>query len=103
MSPKQNGECLRNTYVKVLMGNSASASIIHESYVSKNNFIARKTSTNKCSRMGRSFSTSHEAEITFKMPEVNVMAHITAPLHVTTKKSDHDVIFGRDLLRKLGI
>ena len=53
--------------------------------------------------MARSFSTSHEAEITFKISELNVMAHISAPFHVTTKKSNYDVIFGRDLLRELGI
>ena len=102
MSPKQNGARLRNTYVKILMDSNASASIIHESYVSKNNFITRKTSANKWSTMAGSFSTSCEAEITFKMPEFNVTAHISAPFHVT-KKSNYDVIFGRDLLQKLGI
>ena len=37
------------------------------------------------------------------MPEVNVTAHISAPFHVTTKKSNYNVIFGRDLLWELGI
>ena len=32
----------KNTCVKILMGSGASASIIHESYVNKNNFIVRK-------------------------------------------------------------
>ena len=49
------------------------------------------------------FSTSQEAEITVKMPELNVMAHISAPSHVTTKKSNYDVNFNRDLFRELGI
>ena len=50
-----------------------------------------------------SFSKSREAEITLCMPEHNVTAHISAPFHVTAKKSNYDVIFGRDLLRDLGI
>ena len=48
--------------------------------------------------MTGSFSTSCEAEITLKMTELNATAHFTAPFHVTTKKSNYDVIFGRDLL-----
>ena len=36
MSPKQNGVRRKNTYVKILMDSSASASIIHESYLRKN-------------------------------------------------------------------
>ena len=31
------------------------------------------------------------------------MAHITPTFHVTDQKSNYDVIFGRDLLRELGI
>ena len=53
--------------------------------------------------MAGSFSTSHEAEITLKTPELKITAHISAPFHVTTKKSTYDVIFGRDLLQELGI
>ena len=41
--------------------------------------------------------------MTFKMPELNVTTHIFAPIHITTKKSNNDVICGRDLLRELGI
>ena len=37
------------------------------------------------------------------MPELNVTAHISAPFHVTTKNINYDVIFGRDLLREVGI
>ena len=96
VNPKQNGVRQKNTYVKILMDNVVSVSIIHESYVSKNNFITSKTSANKWSTMAGSISTSHKAEITFKMPELNFTAHISAPLHVTTKKSNYDVIFGRD-------
>ena len=53
--------------------------------------------------MAGSFSTSHEAETTLKIPELNVMAHNSAPFHVTTKKSNYNVIVGRDLLREVGI
>ena len=63
----------------------------------------RKISANKWSTITGSISASREAEITFKIPELNVMAHISMPFDVTTKKSNYDVIFGRDLLRELGI
>ena len=49
------------------------------------------------------FSTSREAEITLKIPEINVMAYISAPFHVTTTKNNYNIIFGRDLLWELGI
>ena len=52
--------------------------------------------------MAGSFSTSSEAEITFKMLELNVTAHISASYHVTTKKK-FNVISGRDLHQELGI
>ena len=85
------------------MDSGASASITHESYVSENSLITRKISENKWSTMAGSFSKSHGAQITLKMPELYVTAHISAQFHVTTKKSNYDVIFGRDLLRELGI
>ena len=92
VSPKQNSVRWRNTYVKILMDSGASASIMHESYVSKYNLITRKTSANKWSKMVGSFSTTHKAEITLKMPELNVTANISAPFQVTTKRSNNDVI-----------
>ena len=53
--------------------------------------------------MTESFSTPRETETKLKLPEFNVTAHISAPYRVTTKKCNDDVIFCRDLLRKLGI
>ena len=53
--------------------------------------------------MAGSFSTSHEAKITFKITELNVTDHISAPFHVTTKKSNYNIMFGADLLWWLGI
>ena len=53
--------------------------------------------------MVRYFSALREAEITFKMTQLNVTSHISAPIHMTTKKRNHNVIFGRYLLRELGI
>ena len=55
---KKNGVLWRNTYVKILMDSGASASIIHESYVNKNNFVSRKTYANQWSTMAGSFTTS---------------------------------------------
>ena len=50
-----------------------------------------------------SFSTSHEANIELKLPELHVAARISSPFHVTTQKCNYNVIFGRDLRHKLGI
>ena len=49
------------------------------------------------------FSTSHYAEITLKLPEIDVTAVISTPFHVTSKKSNYDVIFDTDFLLELGI
>ena len=76
---------------------------IHKSFVSKNNFITRKTSANKWSIIAGSFPTSHYARITLKIPEHNVTAHISRPLHVTAKKNYYDVICDKDLHRELGV
>ena len=103
VTPKQNGVSWRNTYVKISMDSGVSASIIHKSYVSKSAFITRRTYANKWSIMAGSISTSHEAEITLKMPKLNVTAHIYATFHVTTKTNNYDIIFGRDLILELGI
>ena len=48
--------------------------------------------------MAGSFSTSRDAEI-----KLNVTAHISAPFHMTTNKSNYNVICGRALLQELGI
>ena len=63
VSPKQNGGRRKIMYLKSSMGNGASASIIHYSYVNGNNLITRKTSANKWSTMVGSFSTSRKTEI----------------------------------------
>ena len=103
MSVLQNDVRSKSRYVKILMDSGASASIIHDSFVRTNKFNTRKTSANKWSTMAGSFSTSCEVEVKLKLPELNVTAHIFAPFHVTSQKSNYDVIFGRDLLRELGI
>ena len=53
--------------------------------------------------MTRSFSTSCEAKVGIKLPELNPKAHISEPSHVNDQKSNYDVIFGKDILRKLGM
>ena len=76
---------------------------IHTSYVSKNNFISRKSSKNQKSTMVGSSSMSHEAEIKLNIPEPYVVAHIFTPFQVTVKKFKSNEIFGRDLLWEIGI
>ena len=60
------------------MANDASASIIHDSYV---NVI----SANQLFTMAGSVSTSRETKIKQKLPNLNVMAHISAPFHEQLK------------------
>ena len=86
-----------------MMDSGASASIIHDPFVLTNKFNTRKTSATKWSTVAGSFSTSCKAEVKIKLPELNITAHIFAPFHVSSQKSNYDVIFGRDLLRELGL
>ena len=53
--------------------------------------------------MAGSFMTSHKAEVKIKFTDLNVTAHIIALFHVTSQKSNYNVIFDQDLLRELGI
>ena len=74
------------------MDRSANALIIPISYVSKNNLITMKPSTNQWSTIAGSFSVSREASITQKMSELYVTAHISERFQVTTKKSNYNAI-----------
>ena len=85
------------------MDSGASALIIHDQFVRTNKFKTRKTSANKWSTMAGSFSTSCKNEVKLKLPELNFTAHIFVPFHVTSQKSNYDVILGQDLLRELRI
>ena len=84
MSVLQNDVRSKSRYVKILMDSGASASIIHDSFVRTNKFNTRKTSANKWSTMAGSFS-----------PDLNFTAHIIAPFHITSQKSNYDAIFGQ--------
>ena len=53
--------------------------------------------------MARSFSTSCEAEVGIKLPELNTTAHISVPFHITDQNSNFDAIFGGHLLQELWI
>ena len=80
-----------------------SASFIHNSFLCTNKFNTRNTSANKWSTMAWSFLTSCEAEIKIKLPELHFTAQIFAPFHITSRKSNYNIIFGRDLLQEIGI
>ena len=43
--------------------------------------------------MAGSFSTLYKAEVKIKLPELNVMAQIFAPFHVTSQKCNNNLIF----------
>ena len=81
-------------YVKILMDSGAIASIIHDSFVRTNKFNTRKTSANKWTTMAGSFLTLCKAEVKIEFPKLNVMAHIFAQFHITSQKSNYNVIFG---------
>ena len=53
--------------------------------------------------MAGSFLTSNKAEVKIKLPKLNVTTHIFALFHLTSQKSNYDIIFGQDLPRELGI
>ena len=44
-----------------------------------------------------------EAKVQIKLPELNTTAHISVLFHVTDQNNNYHVIFGRDLLKELGI
>ena len=101
MRVSQKDALLVPRYIKILMDNSARASIIRNDLVRINNCNTRKTSANRWSKMARSFATSCKAKVRIKLPELNTTAHISAPFHVTDQNSNCYVIFDRDLLREL--
>ena len=84
MSVLQNDVRSKSRYVKILMDSGTSASIIHDSFVRTNKFNTRNTSANKWSTMAGSYSTSCEAEVKIKLPELYFTAHIFAPVHITS-------------------
>ena len=53
--------------------------------------------------MAGSFSMLCKAKVKIKLPKLNVTAHIFAPFHVTSEKSNYEVILSQDILRELGI
>ena len=86
----------------ILLDSGASASIIHSSYVLRNE-LRRNDVTNEWSTMAGTFKTTRLAEIKLKFPELSDSAEINVNCHVTKQKSNYDLILGREILRKLGI
>ena len=99
MNVLQNYVSSNSRYLKILMDSGASESIIHDSFVRTNVLNNRKNSANKWSKI----VGSCEAEVKIKLPELNFTARIFVPFHKTSQKNNYNVIFGRDLLRELGI
>ena len=75
------------------MDGDESASIIHDSFVCCNKVNTRKISTNQFSSMTGSFMTLYGDKVKIKLSELNFIAHIFAPFHVISKKSNDDEIF----------
>ena len=90
------------THVKILLDSGASASIVNNSYTRGNKYL-RQISTCTWSKKAGMFNTSSLTELNIQLPELNHTAMITAEFHVTNAKSNHDLFFGTDLFRELGI
>ena len=92
-------------YDKFLMGSGTSKLIIHKSYVNEYNFITRKPSGINGLYWLDLFLCHVGANLNqnYQLPELNIMAHISVPYPITTKKYNYNVIFGKDLLQELGI
>ena len=88
--------------VRILLDSGASASIIHKDFVSKENYVKCKN-VQQWTMMAGTFKTTRTAYVTLKLPELNHTAEISANFHVTKQKSTYDIIFGRKLLKELGI
>ena len=89
------------TYIKMLLDSGASSSIAHERLFQKlNTYVDNSTVWNT---MAGTLSTSKRGSLNIKMPEFNETATIKIDCHVTTNKSNYDIIIGRDTLRELGI
>ena len=103
MNVIQNDVRSTSRYVKILMDSDANASIIHDLFVHTNKRTTRNAPANKWSTMAGSYLTSCKAEVKIELSKSNFTAHIFAPFYVTSPKSNYNVMFGRDLLRKFGI
>ena len=88
--------------MKILLERGASASIVHHSYVRKNDFTKSKN-IHKWTTMAGTFKTTRSMKIELRLLELNSTANITVKCHVTKEKSNYDLIIGRDVLRELGI
>ena len=69
MSVLQNDVHSIARYVKILLDNGASGSIIHDSFVCTRKLNMRNTSVDKWSMIAESFATLSEAKVKIKLPE----------------------------------
>jgi transposase InsO family protein len=88
--------------VKILLDSGASASIVHHSYVAKNDFVKNNTKQ-EWATMAGTFKTTRVANVKLRLPELNPTAVLNVHCHVTKQESNYDIILGRDILRELGI
>ena len=89
------------TTIKMLLDSGASSSIAHARlFRYLNTYQDTDTVWNT---MAGTLATSKRGFLNIKMPEFNESAIIKINCHVTTNKSNYDIIVGRDTLRELGI
>ena len=88
--------------MRILLESGGSASIIHSSYVQRND-LQKNDVTHEWSTMAGAFKTKRLAEIKLKLPELSDSAEINVNCHFTKQKSNYDLILGREILRELGI
>ena len=101
-NPNGKANKIRNKSVKILLDSGASANIVHNSYVRKENFTKEKQIVN-WSTVAGNFQTTRTAKLDLKLSELNSTANVTVKCHVTKQKSNYDLIIGRDTMSELGI
>ena len=67
------------------MDSGASSLSIHNSVVRTNKFNTRKINLNEQSTIPGCVSTSCEAKVQIKLPELNVMANTFVPFHISSQ------------------
>ena len=72
-------------YVKIMMDNGTSTSIMHNLFAHSNEFHTRKAPADKWSKMAGSFSTSCKNKVKIKLQGLDFTARIFAPFHVTSQ------------------
>ena len=85
------------------MDTSATALIIKDMYIVTSNFNNRENLETSGPRWLDHFRRRTKPELKLNFQNLMLMAHVFAPFHMISQKSNYDVTFDQDLQRKLEI